>query len=267
MPKISVLMGIYNCAETLPAAIECILNQTVQDFELILCDDGSRDDTYGVALDYQHRYPDKIVLLKNEKNVGLNITLNRCLEAAKGEYIARMDGDDLCEPDRFEKELAVLDETPEYVIVSCAMTYFDENGTWGRSTVNPYPQPRDLVRSGAFCHAACMARTEAFRAVGGYTEDEKFHRVEDFDLWVKLYAKGYRGRNLDDALYHMRDDRAAAARRNWCARINEARVSRKAVRLLELPKIQYLYSLRPILVGLLPGFLYDWLHKRKSGGS
>jgi glycosyltransferase EpsE len=112
-----------------------------------------------------------------------------------------------------------------------------------------------------------MARTEAFRAVGGYTEDEKFHRVEDFDLWVKLYAKGYRGRNLDDALYHMRDDRAAAARRNWCARINEARVSRKAVRLLELPKIQYLDSLRPILVGLLPGFLYDWLHKRKSGGS
>lgn len=265
MPKISVLMGIYNCAKTLPAAIDCILNQTVQDFELILCEDGSQDDTYAVAQAYQQRYPDKIVLLKNEKNSGLNITLNRCLAVARGEYIARMDGDDLCEPERFEKELAALEKTPEFAIVSCAMTYFDETGTWGRSTVNLYPQPRDLVRSGAFCHAACMARTEAFRAVGGYTEDEKFLRVEDFDLWVKLYAKGYRGRNLDDALYHMRDDRAAAARRNLRARINEARVSCKAVRLLKLPKIQYIHSLRPVLVGLLPSFLYEWLHKGRMG--
>lgn len=267
MPKISVLMGIYNCAETLPAAIESILDQTEQDFELILCEDGSRDDTYTVAQSYRERFPDKIVLLKNEKNLGLNTTLNRCLAVAKGEFIARMDGDDLCEPDRFQKELAALEETPEFSIVSSAMTYFDENGTWGRCTVNPYPQPEDMVRSGAFCHAACMVRKEAYLAVGGYTEDEKFLRVEDYDLWVKMYANGYRGRNLDEALYHMRDDRAAAARRNMRARWNEARVSRKAVRLLKLPKLQYIHSLRPVIVGMLPGFLYDRLHKRRFGDS
>ena len=119
-PKISVLMGIYNCASTLPAAIECILNQTVQDFELIMCEDGSKDDTYRVAQEYQKKHPDKIVLLKNEKNMGLNATLNRCLAVARGAFISRMDGDDLCEPDRFEKELAALDETPEYAIVSFA---------------------------------------------------------------------------------------------------------------------------------------------------
>ena len=267
MPKISVLMGIYNCADTLPEAIESILGQTVQDFELILCEDGSSDSTYDVALDFQKRYPDKIVLLKNERNMGLNITLNRCLAVAKGEFIARMDGDDRCDPQRFEKELAVLEAEPEFAIVSTAMTYFDENGTWGRCEVNPLPQPADFVRSGAFCHAPCMVRREAYLAVGGYSEDEKFLRVEDYDLWVRMYAKGYRGKNLDETLYHMRDDRAAAARRNMRARINEARVTRKAVRLLKLPKYCYLHSLRPILVGMLPGFLYDWLHKRRFGSN
>jgi glycosyltransferase EpsE len=261
-PKISVLMGIYNCAATLPAAIECILNQTVQDFELIMCEDGSKDDTYRVAREYQQKYPDQIVLLQNEKNMGLNATLNRCLAVARGSFISRMDGDDLCAPDRFEKELAAFEETPEYAIVSCAMTYFDENGTWGCGRVNPYPQPVDMIRSGAFCHAACMVRAEAYQAVGGYTEDEKYLRVEDYDLWVKMYALGYRGRNLSEALYHMRDDRSATARRNMRGRINEARVAVKAIRILKLPRTKYIHVLRPILVGLLPMWLYEKLHKK-----
>ena len=108
--KISVLMGIYNCAATLPEAIDCILAQTESSWELILCDDGSADDTYAVAQSYAEKYADQIVLLKNDKNMGLNYTLNRCLAAAKGEFVARMDGDDLCSPDRFQKELAALAE-------------------------------------------------------------------------------------------------------------------------------------------------------------
>ena len=94
-------MGIYNCADTLAAAIDSILAQTYTDWELILCDDGSADRTYEVAEDYRSRYPEKIVLLKNERNMGLNYTLNRCLEQAKGAYIARMDGDDVSLPHRF----------------------------------------------------------------------------------------------------------------------------------------------------------------------
>lgn len=266
-PKISVIMGIRNCAGTLSGAIDSILNQTVQDFELILCDDGSADDTYAVARAYQEKYPDKIVLLKNERNLGLNTTLNRCLAAAQGSFIARMDGDDLCEPNRFAAELEALEKNPNMAIVSTAMTYFDENGTWGRCSVITRPQPADMLYSGAFCHAACLVRREAFDAVGGYTEDEKYLRVEDYDLWVKMYTKGYRGMNLTEALYHMRDDRNAAARRKFRYRINEARVCANAVRLLGLPKSGYLQTLRPILVGLLPGFVYDLLHRRRLNGS
>jgi glycosyltransferase EpsE len=265
-PKISVLMGIYNCASTLAAAIDCILAQTEQDWELILCDDGSADDTCAVAKSYVEKYPDRIILLQNERNMGLNFTLNRCLAAAKGEFIARMDGDDLCSPDRFEKELAALMAQPDMALVSTAMTYFDETGTWGRNNPKPQPQKVDFLYGTPFCHAPCMARRAAFEAVGGYTDDPKFLRVEDFDLWVKLYAAGYRGMNLDEPLYQMRDDRDAFSRRKFRYRINEARVIGKAIRLLKLPKWQYYRVLRPILVGLMPMWLYKKLHQRRLGG-
>ena len=104
-PKISILMGIYNCAKTLPEAVDSILAQTYPNWELILCDDGSSDDTYAVAEGYRQQYPENIILLKNGRNMGLNHTLNHCLQHATGEYIARMDGDDISLPERFEKEL------------------------------------------------------------------------------------------------------------------------------------------------------------------
>ena len=263
--KISVLMGIYNCATTLPEAIECILNQTIQNFEIILCDDGSSDDTCQVAKSYSDRYPDKIILIQNEKNMGLNYTLNHCLSKATGEFIARMDGDDLCSPERFEKELRALTENPEMAVVSTEMTYFDETGTWGRSSAILQPQNADFLRGTPFCHAPCMARREAICSVGGYTDNPKYLRVEDYDLWVKLYAAGYRGMNLQEPLYQMRDDRNAYSRRKFKYRINEARVICKAVKLLKLPFWNVLWAAKPICIGLLPKGIYDRFHKARLG--
>ena len=130
--KISVLMGIYNCADTLPEAIDSLLAQTETDWELILCDDGSEDETPAVAQTYQNRFPEKIILIRNPRNMGLNHTLNRCLEQAKGCFIARMDGDDISVPTRLEEEVSALEAHPEMAIVSCPMIYFDEDGQWGR---------------------------------------------------------------------------------------------------------------------------------------
>ena len=265
--RISILMGIYNCGDTLSEAIECILAQTVNDWQLILCDDGSSDNTYQIAKKYAQHYPEKIVLLQNEKNMGLNFTLNHCLSHATGEFIARMDGDDLCSPERFEKELRALTENPQMAVVSTEMTYFDESGTWGCSHAIPMPQNTDFVRGTPFCHAPCMARRDAINSVGGYTDDPKYLRVEDYDLWVKLYAAGYRGMNLQEPLYQMRDDRNAYARRKFKYRINEARVALKAIRLLKLPKKNCIYALRPILVGMLPKWVYDRLHKKRLKAS
>ena len=129
MLKISVIMGIYNCQDTLSEAIEAILNQTLDNWELIMCDDGSTDNTYLVAREYAKK-DSRIHLIRNKVNRGLNITLNRCLSKASGEYIARMDGDDICTPDRFEKQVDYLDRHLETTVVSSWMTLFDSSGEW-----------------------------------------------------------------------------------------------------------------------------------------
>ena len=265
-PKISILMGIFNCAATLPEAVDSILAQTYSNWELILCDDGSSDDTYAVADHYRQQYPDKIILLKNERNMGLNHTLNHCLQHATGEYIARMDGDDISLPERFEKELNFLEAHPEYAIVSCPMIYFDENGDWRVGHCNcEEPVPQMLVRGTIHCHAPCMVRTEAMRKVEGYSVDKKLLRVEDWHLWMKLYAAGYRGKNLTEPLYKMRDDRAAAGRRKFRYRLNEAYVSLLVIRTFKLPLQNCVFALRPIIVGLLPMPIYHYLHRKKLG--
>ena len=263
-PGVSIIMGIYNCAATLPEAIDSILAQTYTDWELILCDDGSSDNTYLVAEEYHKRFPDKVVLLRNEKNSGLNVTLNRCLKSARGEYIARMDGDDISLPQRFATEVEFLDSHPEYAIVSCPMIYFDEKGVFRIGHGHGEPKIQGFAKGTPFCHAPCMVRREAYEKVGGYAERTDRLRVEDWDLWIRMYQCGYRGYSLPEPLYKMRDDRDAYQRRKFKYRINEARVSVSAVKSLGLRKTNYIYALRPIIVGLLPKPIYQFLHRRNQ---
>lgn len=263
MARISVIMGIYNCADTLPEAIESLLSQTYTDWQLIMCDDGSIDNTYEVAREYVEKYPNRFILVKNEKNMGLNYTLNHCLKYSSGEFIARMDGDDISTPDRFMKEIDFLDANPEYAIVSCNMSYFDEEGEWGISNSNPRPDKTSFVNGTPFCHAPCMVRKEAYEKVGGYSVSNKLLRVEDYHLWIKMYSEGYKGANLPDVLYMMRDDRNAFSRRKFRYRFNENYVIGFAIKKLKLPKKYYFKALRPIIVGMLPSPVYMIMHRRK----
>ena len=263
MKTVSILMGIYNCAGTLSEAIDSLLSQTYSDWKLIMCDDGSADNTYDVAHAYKERYPDKIILIRNSRNMGLNYTLNRCLEYADTPYCARMDGDDISLPARLEKQMEFLEAHPEYAFVSTDMEYFDESGVWGKSHAKARPEKADFAKSSPFCHAPCLIRTTAYRDVGGYTESSRLLRMEDYHLWIKLYEKGYVGANITEALYRMRDDRNATKRRKYRYRINEAYVRYLAVRRLGLPTSNYVYALRPLAVGLIPAPLYEILHKKR----
>lgn len=112
--KVSIIMGAYNCSDTIGAAIESILHQTYPNWELIIGDDGSDDDTYQIAEAYRRLFPDKIILFRNERNMKLAATLNRCLDYASGYYVARMDGDDISLPERLSKQVAFYKETRKY---------------------------------------------------------------------------------------------------------------------------------------------------------
>jgi len=261
IPRISVIMGIYNCAPTLPEALDSLIAQSYQGFKVIMCDDGSKDNSKTIAMDYVNKFPDKFILIQNERNMGLNYTLNHCLEHADTEYVARMDGDDISLPDRFEKEINFLDSHPEYSIVSGPMNYFDENGIFKIGRGNGEVLRKDFLNGTPFCHAPCMVRKEAYDDVGGYTVDKSLLRVEDYHLWFKMYAKGYKGFNLEEPIYSMRDDRNAKRRRNFRGYLNEARLKSNGFRMLGLPLYTQIYALRPLLVAILPSFVYNYLHK------
>ena len=269
-PKISVIMGINNCENTLEEAIDSIISQTYQNWELIMCDDGSSDQTCEVAQRYQRKFPDKIVLLRNKKNMGLNYTLNRCLEIARGEYIARMDGDDISLPERFEKELVFLEKNPQFALVSAEMEMFDESGVWGKTYAKPEPQINDFCgRVPFFVHAAVMIRADVMREVGGYTVDPGLLRVEDCHLWFKIYAAGYRGANIREVLYRMRNDRNAIFRRTLRARINGRRAMWIGFKMLRMPWYKYVYLIRgdclELLMCVVPAAFYERLYRFKHG--
>ena len=260
MIRISVLMGIYNCASTLVEALDSLYAQTYQGFKVILCDDGSTDDTYAVAKDYAAQH-DNIVLLRNEQNRGLNYTLNHCLKYADTEYCARMDGDDVSLPDRFEKEISFLDQNKDYAVVSTPMIYFDEKGDFRSGRGRGKVTAMDFVYGTPICHAPCMARTRVIKEVGGYSVSKKLLRVEDYHLWFKVFAAGYSLYMLDECLYKMRDDRNALARRNWLTRRNEAYVKHIGYKMIGLPWWYQLFAIVPIMKYMAPMWVYRIFHR------
>ena len=263
VPKISVIMGIYNCAPYLQEALDSLYAQTFQDFEIILCEDGSDDNTYEIAKKNADAHQN-IKLLRNERNMGLNKTLNNCLAVAEGEYVARMDGDDISFPTRFEKEVTFLDSHPEYAIVSCPMVYFDEDGEFARGEGGGEADKDALNYATPFCHAPCMIRREAYLAVGGYTVEKLLLRYEDYNLWTKMFIKGYRGYNLSEPLYAMRDDRNAIKRRTFRSRLNGIYAHWIAYRGLKLSAIKFvLFVILVFIKGVIPSKLYKWIHQRK----
>lgn len=257
MPKVSILMSVYNCADTVERSINSIVSQTFTDWEFIICDDGSSDNTYGLLKSYAQREP-RIILIKNEKNKGLSYSLNHCLKKAKGIYCARMDGDDLCDSTRLEKQVEFLDKHSEYGFVSTRMTRFDEKGTYQvPEPIESYSPPiKAFIKGSPFCHAPVMIRKSVYDAVNGYRDIPQTMGVEDYDLWFRIYARGYKGYILQEPLYHMFDGNGAAKRRTFKRRINEAWVRKEGYKILNIPILYRIYILKPIIIGLIPQCIY-----------
>ena len=260
---IDIIMGIYNCEKYLDDSIQSIINQTFKNWRLIMCDDGSTDKTKEIAKKYCNDYPDKIILLENEKNMGLNYTLNKCLENTSAKYIARQDGDDISNPNRLKEEFEFLENNKEYVLVSTNVKQFNQNGFWGILKYPEKPEKDDFLSISPICHAAVLIKRDAFIEVGGYTVDERLLRVEDYHLWFKLYARGYKGYSIQKELYYVRDDENAARRRTWKNRLNEYYVRKIGYKMLNVKWYKRIYALRPIILGVIPSSLANDLHKKK----
>lgn len=262
-PKVSIIMGIYNCESTLKESIESIINQTYTNWELIMCDDCSKDNTFKIAKYYADKYKDKIKLIKNEKNLTLGPTLNRCIELVEGTYIARQDGDDLSVESRLEKQIEFLEYNDKFDLVSTAMSIFDENGEYGIRKLKAEPEGRDLMKGTVFAHATVVIKTEVIKSLNGYSEELKKKQVEDYDLWFRFFEKGYRGYCLEDVLYNVREDRDAYKRKSIKRRLNEIRVMMEGCRRLKLPFTNYIMIAKPIIAAIIPQRILMQYHRNK----
>lgn len=245
---ISVIMATYNCAETLKASIDSVLAQTYKDWKFIICDDCSTDNTYSVLKEYEVNYPDKFIIIKNEKNSKLPFSLNHCLKYADGEYCARMDGDDYISPERFEKQVEFLKANPDVHLVGCALQVFDDEKGLGRVICcKEKPDKFDLLDSPCFPHAAIMTYTRVYKELGGYTVSKRTVRSQDYDLWFRFFAKGYKGANLQEPLYFMREDEFSYLRRKPQLYLWLMVTKYKGYRLLNFPIRYYWHILLPLI--------------------
>lgn len=183
-PKVTVLMPVYNGETYLPEAIGSILNQTFADFEFLIIDDGSTDSSWNILNNFNDA---RIRLVKNNQNIGIAKTLNKGLQLAKGNYVARMDADDRCFPERLQRQKAFLDENLNFAMVGSWVEVIDEIGRKIKKINFPivsYLLRWRLLYTNTFVHSAVMYRKNAVLGIGGYFD--KYEHAEDYDLWSRL---------------------------------------------------------------------------------
>jgi len=203
-PKVTVLLAVHNGEPYIGEAVQSVLDQTFTDFELLLVDDASTDDTVGIV---ERLGDDRVRILRNESNRGQVPSLNRGLSEARGEYVARLDADDACLPTRLERQVEVLDADPRVGLVGTWMDAVDDRGRLlGRlqKALDDYVDflYHTLIMRVYVSHPSAMYRREPVLRLGCY--DEATGPAEDKDLWRKLALERYEARIVPEALVRYR---------------------------------------------------------------
>lgn len=201
--KVSVVMSVYNDSCYLKESVESILNQSFTDFEFILIDDGSTDDSWDILTHYS-RSDRRIKVVKNEQNIGLTKSLNKGLELAQGEYIARQDSDDISLPERLRLQTEFLDSHIDVGAIGTGAKIIDEKGQiLGFRHVDTDHERLKvfLLINNNFLHSSLMARQQLVKQIGGYNENLRY--AQDYALWWDISEIARLG-NLPEPLILLR---------------------------------------------------------------
>lgn len=206
-PVITVLMPAYNAARYIREAIMSVLQQSFQEFELLIVDDGSTDETAAII----QSFTDLRIRFLSQPHQGIATALNKGLQEARGEYIARFDADDICLPQRLEKQLDFLAKDTRYVLCGGNAEYISASGEHlfdYRCQGHTHEEIAAQLYDGCpFIHSAVMYRRDAVTQAGGYSIDA--HNFEDYLLWIQLSRLGMYG-NLDEQLIRVRFNSASS---------------------------------------------------------
>lgn len=227
-PPVSIIMAVYNGQNYLPKAIESILNQTYHDFEFIIVDDGSSDNTDNICRDYALQDP-RIILLRNRQNQGLTYSLNKAWKASKGNYIARMDADDISLPNRLEIQVNYMDTHPKIGLLGTFYQEIDNNNQVTKKNIrfptNPILIKWRLCFENPIPHPTIIMRRSIFEYMGGYGEVWK--TTQDYDLFTRL-SRITKLANYPEVLYYWRVHKdSISSKRNSEQRENAIRISQK----------------------------------------
>ena len=256
LPIISVVMPVFNAEGFVARAIESILNQTLKDFEFIIIDDSSTDNSVRVMKSF---HDPRIKLICNEKNVGVGASLNIGIKKARGKYIARMDADDVSYRNRLVEQIKFLERNRDVSVLGSCASLFDENGEiWGSIVPLAKPKLKDWLWSAQVIHASVLMKKEDVKSVGGY--DSEANRFEDYDLWLRIIKNGYVINTLQKELYGIHWDSSHFGRKAAKDRILESKCKLMRFRDLRVPIYKYFMILKPILPIFVPKSVYFSMH-------
>jgi GT2 family glycosyltransferase len=261
-PRLTVFTPFYRNIEYFDETIASVLSQSYRDFEYLMINDGPKENAEAIVA----RYNDpRIRIITTETPLGLSGSRNAGLQEARGDLIAFIDSDDFCEPDRFAKQIAFLDEHPDHIVVGGALRYINEQSRTigGRVYVEDDEQiKRSIVVANCIAQPSVMARRAALIAAGGYTHD--FPAAEDYDLWLRAARLG-KFHNLQDRLTAYRIH--AASGKNVLLRPalrDTTRLKIRAVRQYGFPltfRVAASIAAHAFLL-LLPNRVIFWLFRR-----
>ncbi|EHU5196724.1 glycosyltransferase [Vibrio vulnificus] len=197
--KVSVILPVFNASKYIEDAINSVLRQSYKNFEFIIINDGSTDDSSIILNDLAGK--DSRIKLYERENKGLIYTLNEALSYCKGEFIARMDADDICSPCRLMKQLQYFESNPNVDVLGSWVNVFGANNTIYKYFENDRVIKESLVRGigSGFAHPTVMFKRKIIEQLGYNLYDEKYKHAEDIALWMKL-SKNFVFSNIQEAL-------------------------------------------------------------------
>lgn len=262
IPKISILIVVWNEKEFLDRFFGCIQNQTFSDYEIICVNNGSTDGSLEKIREWQKIFGlEKFKIINSETNIGLTKALNVALKEARGKYVARIDPDDFWEKEKLEKQVNFLEDNPDHGIVGCNHINVYKNNKNKKYTKLPETNEmiaEKLFRRNPFAHSCILARTELLKSVGGYNEEIRYG--QDYELWLRCFPLT-KFHNLQEFLCQRTVDNGISVKKQNAQMRQSIRTRMKYIKKYNYGWKSYFYLLEPLALILTPNFVKNLKRK------
>lgn len=261
MKRVSVIMSVFNCEKFLASAIESIVQQSFSDFEFIIFDDASTDESKKIIESFASE-DSRIIPVYNAQNQGLTKNLNKGIAMSDGDYIARMDADDIALEDRLRNQVQFLESNAHIDIVGTSAIDIDENGSQLQKRQAPETHDKIielLPKANPMIHSTIVFRKKSLEKIDFY--NESYRTTQDYEMWFRAAGNGMLFYNLQDVLLLYRMDNNYHRRKSIRYRLYDCKLRLQSFKYLGIPKYKYYYALIPIILGLLPQKVYDSVKK------